>query len=80
MQILSSIKSKIGGLITCVTSSHGNALTGGEEEVAIVTELTSTMLAAVIAELQNASRQVRGESWLFQGFPTRMVYLKHDIW
>lgn len=49
------MKNKISGVIIYIISQHQS---GDDKDVAVVTELTSTMLAAVLAELQNASRQV----------------------
>lgn len=54
-QVLTSVKNKISGVIIYIISQHQS---GDDKDVAVVTELTSTMLAAVLAELQNASRQV----------------------
>ena len=54
-QVLTSVKNKVSGVIIYIISRHQS---GDDKDVAVVTELTSTMLAAVLAELQNASRQV----------------------
>ncbi|XP_076437433.1 condensin-2 complex subunit G2-like [Babylonia areolata] len=55
-KVLTNVKNKLQGLVTCIISRHGNAQ-AGEGDVAIVTDLTSTMLSAVLAELQYGSQQ-----------------------
>ncbi|KAL8558635.1 hypothetical protein ACOMHN_022558 [Nucella lapillus] len=57
-KLMGGIKTKIQAVVTCVTSRHGNPQTAvGEKSVAIVTDLTSTMLSAVLAELQHGSQE-----------------------
>ncbi|XP_070175011.1 condensin-2 complex subunit G2-like [Littorina saxatilis] len=53
-KVVSSVKTKISSIVTSVMSGHQS---GDDQDVAMVTELTSTLLAAVLAELTHASKQ-----------------------